>query len=332
MNYENYTVDDFLMDDQFLAYCRGSDPTAVTFWENWRAGNPPNATAFREAERLVGLLNAHKPRLDTSLQELEALIQGQSAKVIPMPTRSFNRFAWWSVAATVLLVSVLGWAGYWFWSNQYVSYETAYNQQRTVQLPDGSRVTLNSHSVLRHKRNGFTGRERVVELDGEGFFSVQHLVTDAPFWVKTNGPFDVRVLGTEFSVTNRPAIRRVVLNRGRVQVRFHHNQAAVTLQPGQLVELDSRTRQFQQRTVRADTYSAWLRHQLVFDNTSLTEAIQTIEEQFGIQVQLDGEGLGQRTVTGILPINKPETVLTALAELTQLTLRKTENGFILTKK
>lgn len=334
MNHEKYTVDDFLMDDQFLAYCQGSDPAAVRFWEIWQSGEPPNMAAFREAEKLCKLLNGQKPRLDTSLQELESMIrsQKQPAKIVPMPTRSFGGFQWWAVAATVLLVSGLGWAGYWFWGNQYVSYETAYNQQRTVQLPDGSSVILNSHSTLRHKRSGFSTDERTVELEGEGFFVVQHLATNAPFRVKTNGAFDVQVLGTEFSIYNRPALHRVVLNSGRVNVVFRDNRPALTLRPGQLIEVGDSMRQLRQRNVRADQYNAWLRNQLVFDNASLTEVIQMVEEQFGVAVRLDNEELGKRSVTGILPINKPETVLNALAELTQLKIRKTKNTFILSKK
>ncbi len=335
MDYETYTVDEFLMDDSFLAYCRGNDPAAVAFWETWQSRKAPDLVAFREAERLCRMLNGHQPRLEESLRELEALIdkQSQPTKVVamPVPTRSSGDFQWWAVAAAVLLVSALGWFGYRFWSNQYVRYETAYNQQRTVQLPDGSRATLNSHSMLRHRRNEFSGTERSVELTGEGFFSVRHLTGHTPFRVVTNGNFDVLVLGTEFSVYNRPALHRVVLNTGRVQVRFHDNSPPLVLNPGQLLEMDNGTRRPRQRNVRADRYNAWLRNQLVFDNTPLTEAIHTVEDQFGITVRIDGAD-PNKTVTGILLINNPETVLSALAALVQLNVRQTDSTFILSKK
>lgn len=332
MNYENYTVDDFLMDDQFLAYCQGSDSAAVLFWETWQLGKPPNMFAFQEAERLCRLLNGQKPRLNESLRELDDLIRSRDRPVpiIPMPvSRGFQR---WVAAASVLLAIGLCWAGYQYWNSQYISYETGYNQQRTVSLPDGSRVVLNSHSVLRHRRNGFSGNERVVELTGEGYFSVRHLVSQTPFRVVTNDAFDVQVLGTEFTLSNRPTLHRVVLNSGRIRVSFHDKRPAVVMQPGQLVEVDDSTRRLRQRAVRADQYNGWLRHQFLFDNTSLTEVIHQIEEQFGVTVQIDGDKLAEQTVTGILPISKPETVLEAVAVLTQSTVRKTKNVFILSKK
>lgn len=335
MDYDLYTLDDFLMDDLFLAYCQGSDPAAVIFWERWQSAKPPNLNAFREAQQLFSLLNGQKPRLDQALLELETLIRGeqQTAKIVPMPVAAATpRFTWWAIAASVLLVVGLGWMGFDAWSNQYITYKTAYNEQRTIDLPDGSVVVLNSHSLLKHRRNAFSSGERAVEIEGEGFFTVRHLQTNAPFRVITNRAFDVQVLGTEFSIYNRPARHRVVLNTGRVRVQFYDKQSALMLQPGQLVELDGHTQQVQKRTVRADQYNAWLRDQLVFDNTSLTEAIQIVEEQFGIRVQLDSAALAKRTVTGILPINKPEAVLNAIAGLTQLEVIKRGESFYLIGK
>ena len=333
MDYEHYSVDDFLMDDLFLAYCQGSDPAAVVFWERWQSVNPANLNRFREAQQLFALLNGQKPRLDQALLELDILIRGeqQTAKVIPMPVAT-SRYKGWAIAASVLLVSGLGWLGFDAWSNQYITYETAYNEQRTIELPDGSVVKLNSHSMLKHQRNAFSTDKRTVELAGEGFFTVRHLQSNAAFRVITKSAFDVQVLGTEFSVYNRPSLHRVVLNTGRVQVQFHNKRRSLVLQPGQLAELDDQTQQIQKRTVRADQYNAWLRDQLVFDNTSLGEAIQIVEEQFGIRVQLDSAALSQRTITGILPIDKPEAVLNAMAGLTQLEVTKRGNSFYLRRK
>lgn len=335
MDYERYTVDDFLMDDLFLAYCQGSDPTAVIFWERWQLRKPSNLNAFREAQQLFSLLSGHKPRLDQSLQELEILIHGehQTAKVMPMPvTVARPRFNGRAIAASVLLILGLGWLGFDVWSNQYITYATAYNEQRTVNLPDGSVVKLNSHSILKHRRNAFSTNERAVELEGEGFFAIRHLNTNTPFRVITNRAFDIQVVGTEFSVYNRPSLHRVVLNTGQVRVQFHDKRPALMLQPGQLVELNDRTQQIRKRTVQADQYNAWLRNQLVFDNTSLAEAIQIVEEQFGVSVQLDSTVLATRTITGILPINKPEAVLDAMASLTQLEVVKRGDRFYLSAK
>ncbi|RYC69228.1 FecR family protein [Spirosoma sordidisoli] len=334
MKYDTYTADDFLLDDQFLAYCRGNDQEAVLFWEQWQQANPPNLAAFREAERMYGILSGQQPRLDNSLQELEALIQQQPtptaapAPVLPMH-KPVLRTGWWTVAASVAALVLAGWAGYWFWQQQYVTEVTAYNERRTITLPDGSTVALNSHSSVRYQRSSFTESARTIELTGEGFFDVTHTATHTPFTVRTNGPFDVQVLGTTFSVQNRPHQQRVVLNTGQVRVSFHDAQPAVTLQPGQLVETSASDPQPRQRTVRPTLYNAWIRNQLVFENASLIEVVWTLKEQFGIPVRLANTVSGNQTVTGVLPISDPETVLRAIAELSQLSLTKTDHGFVL---
>lgn len=336
MDYQRYTVDDFLLDDSFLAHCRGSDPEAVAFWTHWQQTPHPNRPAFYEAERLFRMLTAEKPRLDDSLAELEALIAQQqpeatAAKVLPMPVSRSRAWRGWAVAASVLLVSVLGLLGYRYWSDTYQIYQTAYNQQQTVDLPDGSTVRLNSHSVLRYRPGDFSGQMRRVELEGEGFFSVQHTASDAPFRVVTSGAFDVQVLGTEFTATYRPSAQRVVLNTGRVLVRFHDRRPDLTLKPGELVELRADTKTVQQRTVRPEQYNAWTRNQLVFENATIAEVIQTVEDQFGVTVRVENADIQQRTFTGVLPIQTPEAVLNAVAQLNRLTLKKTDNAFVLSQ-
>jgi ferric-dicitrate binding protein FerR (iron transport regulator) len=333
--YNQFTTDDFLLDDDFLAYCRGSDPVAVRFWQGWQQSSPQNLASFREAERLCRMLSAQKPRLDDSLAELEALLATRQPATVVRPLHETSRPArslgWWAVAASFLIVSLFGVGGYWYWSNGYVTYKTAYNQQRTIKLPDDSVVQLNSHSTLKHRRNGFTNQMRQVELTGEGFFSVHHTATDAPFRVLTAEGFTVQVLGTEFTVYDRPARRRVVLNTGRIRVDFQDHRSPVTLRPGQLLEWETNSESIQLRSVHPEQYNAWMRQQMVFENVRLIEAVKTVEDQFGVRVRVDGLALGQRRFTGILPLNQPETILNAIAELNGLTLRRTVNEFILSE-
>ncbi|MGF7217036.1 ferric-dicitrate binding protein FerR (iron transport regulator) [Spirosoma lacussanchae] len=315
MNYTTYTAEDFLLDDRFRAYCQQRDSEAVLFWKRWQQSNPPNLAAFREAERLYS-----QPQPSTSHQRASA--QPHQTPSGPVSRR-------WLVVAALAAVLVLLGLGYWFWQQQYVTEATAFNERRTVTLPDGSTVALNSHSTLRYQRSNFTELTRAVELTGEGYFDIKTARNGAPFTVRTDGSFDVQALGTTFSVQNRPHQQRVVLNSGQIQVSFHDARPAVTLQPGQLLETSVADPQPRQRTVRPTLYNAWTRDQLVFENASLIEVIWTLEEQFGIPVRLENTVPGNQTLTGILPISDPETVLRSVAELSRLNIRQTEHGFVL---
>lgn len=318
MPYEQYTTDDFLLDDRFVAYCRGSDPDAVAFWANWQRQAPASLPAFREAERMYALLSGQKSPVDASFHELETRIAAQNVTPVvdfrPRPSRTSWR---WAAAASVLFV--LGLGGWWLWANQTVTHTTAYGQQLTVTLPDNSTVTLNSHSTLQYRRRWSV---REVKLTGEGFFSVRHLSGDPPFRVTTDGPMVVEVLGTEFTLKQRPGLSRVVLNMGRIAVSNSQGGAALLLAPGEMAQLDESTGQLQRAAVQATNYNAWLRNQLVFDGTRFAEVIRTIEEQFGVRVRVDGVNLANRTFSGVLPLNDAGTVLNAFAAYNQLTVTR----------
>src|SRR5262249_43826417 len=70
-------------------------------------------------------------------------------------------------------------------------------EQRALTLPDGSKVWLNVASTLKYPAN-FSGPDRVVELDGEGYFEVTQR-SDMPFRVLIKDA-EVKVLGTHFNI------------------------------------------------------------------------------------------------------------------------------------
>lgn len=98
--------------------------------------------------------------------------------------------------------------------------------QYSVTLPDGSRVWLNSLSSLKYPVS-FSGTERVVELEGEGYFEIRPLPKPlsegeglkTPFIVKVNG-MRVEVLGTHFNInaySDEPSVNTTLLE-GKVLV------------------------------------------------------------------------------------------------------------------
>jgi transmembrane sensor len=131
--------------------------------------------------------------------------------------------------------------------------ETVYNTiitprggQYQLTLADGSKVWLNASSSLRYPAV-FSGKERKVELTGEGYFEVAKNAA-MPFHVQANS-MDIEVLGTHFNInsyTDEPAIRATLLE-GSVKVKSEGSrksdkevqtsdlklQTSVILKPGQ---------------------------------------------------------------------------------------------------
>jgi transmembrane sensor len=118
----------------------------------------------------------------------------------------------------------------------YNTISTPRGGQYQLILADGSNVWLNASSSLRYPAS-FSGKERKVELTGEGYFEITKNAT-MPFHVQVNN-IDVEVLGTHFNInsyTDEPAIRTTLLE-GRVKVVNRQSAIgkgqSVILKPGE---------------------------------------------------------------------------------------------------
>lgn len=250
------------------------------------------------------------------------------------PTFTTHRTAGWmpllraASVAVVLLVAT----GWWFREallNQ--TCQTAYGQTKPIRLPDGSRVVLNANSRLTWPRWGFGRASRTVQLTGEARFSVVHKTDNQPFVVKAGPLLDVLVLGTEFTVYARPRGARVVLIRGRVQLRYHQNNRPTQriLRPGQLVMLAPGGRLTQQTTPHPGQHAAWTQHRYVFDQTPLSELAVLFAEQFGLQIEIPDPAVAHWTVSGSFTAYTADELLETLAETANLRYKKTGTHVVL---
>jgi transmembrane sensor len=203
---------------------------------------------------------------------------------------------------------------------------TAYGEQRTVQLPDGSLVKLNSHSRLRYAPAVAKNRVREVWLDGEGFFSVKHMPDNQRFVVHTTAGFSVEVLGTQFTVLRRQARAQVVLLTGKVRVDFDDKTRSqeVLLKPGELLETsDTQPERIVHKAVKVAPYSAWKDGKLVFDETPMAEVATRLSDTYGIRVVVQDPDLAQRRISGTFPVSDLDATLLVLEKSFHLTVRRT---------
>ena len=109
----------------------------------------------------------------------------------------------------------------------------------TVELQDGTEAWLSPRSVIKIP-NEFSDKERSVELDGEGFFSVTK-DPRRPFIVKTRD-YNIKVLGTRFNVFAYSQSDRFETNlvEGSVQVTNNNRpQENIILKPDEMVSLSN---------------------------------------------------------------------------------------------
>ena len=183
-------------------------------------------------------------------------------------------------------------------------------QVKQVMLEDSSIVILNPVSSLYAIKNGLAARE--VYLEGNGFFKVKHLSSNARFVVHANN-VKVTVLGTEFNVNARTPETEVALTTGRVRVENDGMTShAALLSPGEMVTASGNS--FKRSTIDIAMYSAWSKGEWNFKNTSLGEIAKLVEKYYSVQVVFQDKNKKALRMTAVMPVNGLPALIQVIRE------------------
>ena len=158
-------------------------------------------------------------------------------------------------------------------------------------LPDGTKVWLNSGSSLKHPVK-FTGDTRTVELDGEAYFSVRkdrskRFVVNTPFNIQTE------VLGTEFNMEayRTDSVVRTTLVSGSVRLSFlgkGDTKETFVMKPDEEFVYNTATHEARAEKSYVEIYTAWKNGQVVLKNTSLAETLKILSKRFNVEFIVKG--------------------------------------------
>jgi len=191
------------------------------------------------------------------------------------------------------------------------TYDTGVGEQRTVRLADGSRLQLDTDTVIRVR---LSAHQRRVTLDrGQAFFDVAH---DAkrPFTV-TSGTTSVRALGTRFDVRREAQAVRVTLVEGRVLVRPTQaaSDAGVVLTPGQ--QLATGAGASHPRKIDVAAATSWRSGRVVFQAVPLHAAVAEINRYSQRKVVLEPGPAADALVSGAFDSGDLNAFVSAICEL-----------------
>jgi len=191
------------------------------------------------------------------------------------------------------------------------SFVTQTTDFQTLQLPDGSTITLNAGSQIKYKKD-FNTNHRSLTMTGEAYFDVQN--GNTPFVIQTNQG-QVTVLGTSFNVRSREDGFEVGVNEGIVKVS--NDSKSVILHKGQMIGVDSNFDEKNLQNISYTNYPDWMHEKLVCEQTPLTEVCDEIERTFGISFEFANPSFSDITVTGVIDAKDLNTVLSTISLLTQ---------------
>lgn len=197
---------------------------------------------------------------------------------------------------------------------------TGYAELKTFNLDDGSKVTLNANSTLRLARFGFGKNDRDVFLEGEAEFNVSHLKDAKPFVVRTRDSLTVTVLGTEFVVYSREKGSKVALSKGKVELKSgaQTDAGAMLMKPGDVVSVSREGKLSWAHDQPDNIHNAWKEHRFAFDNTSLSQIADQLNDVFGVNIIISDSLLARRTIGGTYHAESADKVLRILADILEV--------------
>ena len=321
--------------DQMARYLAGEmSEQEINDFEKWSDAEDARKELLGESSAAFAMAQQFAPKkkldADRAWNKLSDRIATDEEKVLRIPRPLYITYAS-RVAAVLVLALLLGFLVVRFsrGHNQQLIASTLGNEQKDINLPDQSIVSLNKDSKI-----VFTNQEdqkkRAVKLDGEAFFKVKRDVS-RPFVVSTEGA-EVRVLGTSFNVNSRP-------RKGNIEVCVKTGKVRVSNKSGQFVDLLPNekvvligNKLVKERMIN-ENYLAWKSKKLVFNNQpKLIEVIDLVNEVYHSNIELSDELKGIILGNTTFDQYSIDQVLDLLCTSFDLKKEKKDKNIILSKK
>ncbi|HEX3008708.1 MAG TPA: FecR domain-containing protein, partial [Bacteroidales bacterium] len=238
------------------------------------------------------------------------------------------------IAAVMLILIAVGMLSYRAGSQKEIPSPTDFTEiqaplgSRTrVNLPDGTKVWLNSGSLLRFA-NSFNKTERSVTITGEGYFDVSHN-KKLPFVVNTK-EIRIKVIGTAFNIKAYPddGLVETTLERGSLAIEtvmangktvpktvLEPNQRATFVKNEGKIHLSDVDKEVTKKinneiktpikeqlliSKKIDTkiFTAWKDNKLVFRNEPFESLVIKLERWYGVNIEIKDEEINNYHFNG----------------------------------
>lgn len=239
---------------------------------------------------------------DDRIENLKAKIE--SKFILKKSSFRFNRW-WWAAAIVVpfLLLNLYFYIGGKHSNIPDMIVSTFNGEKANITLPDGTKVVLNGHSVIKYSQNRYNEDERCVSLEGEAYFDVVKNAS-IPFIVYSDG-VKLKVLGTKFNISNHKICSNaeIFLEQGKVYLEALHSSNEIILEPNQKAVLNKKLGTFKVNKENPRKVLSWMKGELYFSDTPLQGVINGLEKCYGVKITKLPDSLNKDVFSGTLPSN-----------------------------
>lgn len=306
--YENYNLEDFLCDDDFIQWALMKEPLYGTVWEKIIQSYPEKRLYIEDARIIILGLKSQPSELTSEIlqKNITNILGCIDESGLPKIIRIFRKIPVWYGAAAIL-IAFLGSLIFWqFLKNdlEKYSYEVLVEESNkplieisngkenfySVKLPDGSIVTLSPGSKISYDSHFTNSDSRNVFLKGEATFEVAK-DKEHPFLVFYKG-VKTQVVGTKFTISSNNNEVSVAVHEGKVKVsRMSEidmgklDNGNVMLLPNQKAVFEPENNLLKKAVVESPiVLGNEGDNEFKFDNTPITTVFDKLEHAYKIRI------------------------------------------------
>ena len=291
--------------------------------DEWLSVSDENERYFLNLQKIYSQANKSKSE---DIPAIDVNVEWQRFKnsVQPESTKTTYQTNWIRIAASVVVIAVLG---YLIWFNAFQSKSItvlAEHSGQLITLPDNSVVTLNKNATITYPR-AFADDNRTVIMKGEAFFEVTRN-EKKPFTVNL-GLSSVEVLGTSFNINaedNNDRIE-VVVNTGKVRFGTNSGKETVVLTKGEKGTFMKNMNMISKVQNKDINFMAWKTRKIVFNDVDLDIVIQTVNKIYNSKITFSTDVGKNCKVTVSFDNQSIEAILSVLELTLDLEYKKTGN-------
>jgi len=306
--------------------------------ESWRGESVSNQQYFNQLQTIFARAATVRQDLqfdeDAAWNKVRARLKQTNGKVVNFtPEPPADNRVWrmvWKVAASLLLVAVVGFFAYQFTQSPDDGVAVPVQvvaEKKTVTdtLPDGSEVVLNKKSRLTYAYDG-RKKEHRVKLKGEAYFSMAH-DDKKNFIVDVEGVF-IRDIGTSFNVKAYPNSNtiEVVVEEGEV-IFYTETDSGLTLKANGKGVYDKVTKTFSVDQPEANV-TAYKTRYFIFSGTTLAEVARQLNAVYDRRV-IVSEAIQGCQLTVDFDNDSLENIVDVISQTLQLKWHDTPQGILL---
>ncbi|WP_242204921.1 FecR family protein [Aestuariivivens insulae] len=303
--------DRHITETDIWAYIAGNaDDETVKRVLLWKTSNQYDPVWFERIAKIYKLTSNGETFGQSDLQKDKEKLLSSLSRTSSRKNRFLRNYLQYAAVAAIFIFSAI----YIFMKDSdKITFETSYAERKAIDLPDGSKVWMNSSSLLSYRRSS----PRNVYLEGEAFFEVAK-DKKISFTVDTHDKIQIKVLGTSFNIASykQKKITETILLEGKVELSCPKLGQKIQMVPNDKVTYQQNEGTLVTTKVKTPVnFTLWREGMMRFVDKSFQEIAKDLDIQYNIKIKFKNEEIAKSKFTGSFG---PDTSIEEILEILQV--------------